>query len=81
MTPEKSCVYLRGWQVGFNKVAFTKLMKEEVGVSLLAAKNLTDRLLTGETVIIWVRDLSKTVDEARNLGAIVLDYPRSNDAN
>ena len=81
MTLEKSCVYLRGWQVGFNKVGFTKLMKEEVGVSLAAAKNLTDRLLAGETVIIWVRHLSKTVDEARNLGAIVLDYPRSKDAN
>jgi hypothetical protein len=56
-------------------------MQEEVGVSLQAAKNLTDRLVAGETVIVWVRDLSTTINQARGLGAIVLDYPRRNDAN
>jgi|HubBroStandDraft_6_1064221.scaffolds.fasta_scaffold506844_2 hypothetical protein len=81
MTLDKQVVYLRGWQPGFNKVAFTKLMQEEVGVSLQAAKNLTDRLVAGETVIVWVRDLSTTINQARGLGAIVLDYPRRNDAN
>ena len=44
-------------------------------------KDLTDRLLAGETVIVWVRNLSRTLDQARGLGAIVLDYPRSSDAN
>jgi len=81
MTLNKECVYLRGWQPGFNKVEFTKLMKAEVGVSLSAAKNLTDRLLAGETIIIWVKDLQRTIDQARSLGATVLDYPRNKDAN
>jgi hypothetical protein len=81
MTPTKECIYLRGWEPGFNKVQFTQLMKVEVGVSLSAAKDLTDRLLAGETVIIWVNDLQRTVDQARSLGAIVLDYPRNKDAH
>jgi len=81
MTLDKSCVYLRGWRPEFNKIAFTALMREEVGVSLQAAKDLTDRLLAGETVIVWVRNLSSTLDQARSLGAIVLDYPRRQDAN
>jgi hypothetical protein len=81
MTSNKECVYLRGWEPGFNKVEFTKLMKAEVGVGLSAAKNLTDRLLAGETIIIWVCDLQRTIDQARTLGATVLDYPRNKDAN
>jgi ribosomal protein L7/L12 len=81
MTLTKECVYLRGWKPGFNKVEFTKLMKAEVGVSLSAAKDLTDRLLAGETVIIWVKDLQRTIDQARSLGAVVLDYPRNKDAH
>jgi hypothetical protein len=81
MSLEKQVVVFRGWEPGFNKVGFTALMQAEVGVSLSAAKDLTDKLLTGEPVIVWVHDLPKTVDQARNLGAVVVDEPWGKDAN
>jgi len=81
MMPQgKDILHLHGWQVGFNKVEFTKLMKEEVGLSLSDAKRITDRLLAGETVIVEVHNQMKVANQARELGAIVLDS-RSTDAN
>jgi len=80
-TLDKQVLVFRGWEAGFNKVAFTALMEKEVGVGLEAAKALTDKLLAGEAVIVWVRDPVRTVDQAQNLGANVVRDPWSRNAN
>jgi hypothetical protein len=71
--PQKEVLYIRGWNVGFQKVAFTALMRSQVGVSLEAAKNLTDKVLAGETVTVWVWNHAIAAKLCCELGAVVLD--------
>ena len=49
-------VEVSGWRPGFDKVAFTKLLKELGGFSLPDAKSTTDALLDGHTCRLTVTD-------------------------
>ena len=49
-------IELRGWNVGFNKVEFTKLLQGEPGYSLKHSKDTTDAILAGESVLLEVSD-------------------------
>ncbi|HKO18141.1 MAG TPA: hypothetical protein VJU82_04570 [Acidobacteriaceae bacterium] len=39
-----------GWNTGFHKIGFTKLLREEFGCSLSDAKAFTDAVLDGKPV-------------------------------
>jgi hypothetical protein len=43
-------VNITGWQVGFNKIEFTKLLREDFNFSLSQAKKNTDNLLEGKII-------------------------------
>ena len=47
-------VLLSGWNAGFNKVRFTRLVQDLLGYSLTEAKRVTDQIMDGETVTVEV---------------------------
>lgn len=71
---ERPCTLLiEGWQKGFNKVGFTKMLQEEFDLSLTIAKGMTDQILENKPLAINVAeiDIERVSLRARNLGAIV----------
>ncbi len=54
-------VLLSGWDAGFNKVGFTRLMQHALGYSLTEAKRVTDTIMDGEPVTVNVPEA--TVDQ------------------
>jgi ribosomal protein L7/L12 len=61
---------LCGWNVGFNKVGLTKLLRGTIGYSLSEAKAITDTVLKNQTVGINIPDeqLEAVVSELTDLG-------------
>jgi hypothetical protein len=66
---------INGWNIGFRKVEFTKMLQAELSLGLADAKKTTDRVVDRELVELHVSDQSYTriVKLAANLGAVVLD--------
>ena len=66
-----STVLISGWKTGFQKVAFTRLMKSELGLSLTPAKRITDRIMDGEMVELEVPDeqVDRLIAAMAQLGA------------
>lgn len=62
-------VRITGWQSGFNKVAFNRLLRDKTGCSLREAKHAVDRLLNGEQISFHVRDGIEFREGAESLGA------------
>ena len=60
-----------GWNIGFNKVAHTKLLCSELGYSLLQAKSITDAVVDRQSVMIEVGDdqIESLAFELSELGA------------
>ncbi len=46
---------IQGWRVGFDKIALTKALRTEFGLSLLEGKSITDRVLDNKEVRINLR--------------------------
>jgi hypothetical protein len=69
----RTALLIEGWNVGFNKVAFTNMLQHELGLSLSAAKNITDQILERRPVTIHVReaDIKRITSLAQKIGAIV----------
>ena len=67
----QSTLLIEGWKVGFNKVAVTKILQLELGLSLSSAKDMTDRLLEGKQVALSVPEEhpNRFSEAAENLGA------------
>jgi ribosomal protein L7/L12 len=61
---------LYDWNTGFNKVAHTKLLRAELGYSLLQAKLVTDSVLNRRSVTVEVADdqLERLALELNELG-------------
>ena len=61
-----------GWNTGFQKVEFTKLLREELGYSLSGAKDLTDAVLDGEPIHLNFPDerFDEAVGTMSELGAV-----------
>lgn len=50
-------IIFEGWDVGMRKIPFTKLLNEKAGLTLQEAKNLKDRLVdNNEIVVVEVDD-------------------------
>jgi ribosomal protein L7/L12 len=67
-------VEITGWQIGFNKVACTQLVRAAAGFGLAEAKCVTDGVLDGEAQRIPVPsvDISKRLaHDLTEIGAIV----------
>ena len=64
---------VEGWNKGFNKVAFTKMLQKELGFSLTIAKGMTDQILEGKLLVIDIADadIERISALAQNLGATV----------
>jgi ribosomal protein L7/L12 len=64
---------IEGWTIGFNKVAFTKLLQEELDLPLSSAKEMTDQILNGEKISVNVsgKDMDRISDAVVGLGAKV----------
>lgn len=45
-------VRITGWESGFKRVEHIALIREHAGLSLKPAKDLNDRILAGETVVL-----------------------------
>ncbi len=73
LEPKRTLV-ISGWQLGFNKVAFTKMLKTELDLSLSDAKAITDSILDGrpEELPIGDRESERIAKRASDLGAVVL---------
>jgi hypothetical protein len=65
-------VLLTGWHDGLQKVALTKLIREQAGMRLANAKECTNQLLAGERVALRIpaEHAAKFLAEAEFLGAI-----------
>ncbi len=75
-------VSIMGWKPQFKKVSHTKLIRDYTGLPLRPAKEYTDRVLLGETVVVEVSTpvvAERFVSEARKLGAVaeVVNDPKS----
>jgi ribosomal protein L7/L12 len=64
-------VVIDGWNVGFRKVEFTKMLKSRLGYSLSDAKALTDAVVAEHRVELHVEDsnLSEFQSALNELGA------------
>jgi hypothetical protein len=71
--PHCSTLIVEGWNKGFNKVAFTKMLQKEFGFSLTIAKVMTDQLLENKLLVIDIADadIERINALAQDLGAIV----------
>lgn len=43
---------IEGWREGFQKVQASRLLRDELGISLGKAKNIVDQILVGDEVIL-----------------------------
>jgi hypothetical protein len=64
---------VEGWNEGFNKVAFTKMLQDEFGFSLAVAKDMTDQVLERDPLAISVvsSEIKRISSLAQQIGAIV----------
>ena len=64
-------VVIFGWNVGFQKVAFTKMLKSKLGYSLSESKAATDAVLDNQRIELHVQDsdLSEMLSRLNELGA------------
>jgi hypothetical protein len=67
-------IVFQGWEIGFQKVNFTKMIREELCLGLFDGKSITDRVLAGDRVELLVSSEKYEViaKRAGDLGAIVL---------
>jgi hypothetical protein len=67
-----SQILLTGWRPGFQKVSLTKLLQTSAGLTLGAAKSVTDEVLNGKSVVVSLTkgDANEFVDAADKLGAV-----------
>jgi|GEM_PF-3196786 len=68
-------VRVRGWSVGFNKVATTNLLRNYCGYGLKQAKSTVDEILSGDPVEIYVPehvDIEAVRSALGQLGATVV---------
>jgi hypothetical protein len=66
-------VRITGWRAGLKKVSMTKAIRLHGGLNLALAKNCTDSVLDGKTVVVDVPTLNDAhvlVDELIALGAV-----------
>ncbi|GHC12870.1 hypothetical protein GCM10010080_30510 [Thermomonas carbonis] len=71
--PHMTIVEIQGWQVGFNKVACTNIIRAATGIDLVQGKAITDGVLSGETQRVYVSDNSmaqQLVNDLTEIGAI-----------
>ena len=64
-------VQVSGWNIGFNKVQFTLLLKSELGYPLSQAKRVTDAIMRNELIELEIADaqVEQIVTSMRLLGA------------
>ena len=64
-------ILLSGWDMGFNKVRFTRLVQHVLGYSLPEAKRVTDTIMDGKTVMIKIPEVNaeSVVSSMSELGA------------
>jgi len=49
-------IVVHGWKINFDKVGFTKLLRNEFGYSLSEAKGITDGVLEKKSVTLEMED-------------------------
>ena len=66
----KAKLDISGWNVGFNKIACTKLLRRELGLGLLAGKTMTDAIVANKTVTVEVSTFRTTefIAELQQIG-------------
>jgi len=80
MISKMNKIIVKKWNIGFNKVQFTKLQYNLLGLDLKVAKKNTDDILENKIVSIEIKNddlLHEFVTEAVNLGVeidVVKDY-------
>lgn len=65
-------ICFEGWREGFQKISFNDLLREYLPLSLSESKDIVDRVLSGEAVIVTLSSLEAANDlliRARTLGA------------
>ena len=66
-------ILFTGWQPGFQKVPFNKLLRDYLGMSLSGAKAVVDSLLSNEHVLITTTNREEAIlllAQAQMLGVI-----------
>lgn len=67
-----------GWKVGLNTIHLTKVLKSKTNMSLSKAKEMVERIIDGETVVITLddQDADTLEKEISNIGVMyrVEDY-------
>ena len=64
-------IIVKGWNVGFKKIACTKLLRTELGLGLSEAKHITDAIVANRTVPLGISSLraAKFISKLKELGA------------
>jgi ribosomal protein L7/L12 len=70
----ESKLIIDGWKIGFEKIQFTKMLREELGLGLLEAKTITDTVLDRKRVELRIggQDRDRIARRAMELGALVV---------
>jgi hypothetical protein len=71
--PQMTIVEITGWEVGFNKVGCTNIIRSATGLGLVEAKEIADAVLRGETcrfVMPDYRGAHRLAQDLTNLGAV-----------
>jgi ribosomal protein L7/L12 len=67
-------VKIIGWKEGLKKISMTKLLQKRLGINLAQAKDITDDVLYGKTIVLNINtdeDAKNLAAELYELGAIV----------
>lgn len=67
-----SCVVVKGWSPGFDKIRMNKLLREQLGYSLGDAKSAVDEILRNRPIHLTIaaESLEKLLSELVKIGAI-----------
>jgi hypothetical protein len=63
-------VVITGWNQGLRKISMTRAIQEHSGLTLSAAKAVTDAVLEGQTVALSVPDAGTAAALARELSSL-----------
>ena len=66
-------IIIRGWKKGLLKISMTKSIQNNTSLGLAKSKDVTDRVLNGEQVVIDIENMDialKLVNELNQHGAI-----------
>ena len=70
-------VLITGWEEGFKKVTFNQLLRKLYGYNIRESKQIVDKILRNELVVLQVDDFSAFEERVSGIGIIYKPAPET----